>query len=595
MGDILKGCKRSCYDDEEEQYIDSAEVQICFDEEFLQKNQYLGEFSEQATLPDGTVFNEKEKARDNLDVYSRDEVDDKIDWEHDHMLDTVNSTMRAHLDAEDPHGDRAYVDSITQQQQNAITTQLNNLKNNIEATLSRSLSTFLKTGDFEQFRQELLCDIARKLSNTYSKDKLYTKLEIDVLNEQFVKKDGSVPFVRPQTGVDPRLDKHLATKRYVDNAFAHASDFLNNVEFRNWINQKLAVYAKLSDTYSRSVIDSKLESLVESSVDAALNRELANILDDHLNTVDPHGDRAYADGKFVPYDTLATLGTTDVPSLTEELRTEITNKVDTAIEQNIPVWQSSGPVQSTVGFVEDNTDFEGKEFTLQSIMDMIFYGRGVYIDTSDNTVILGNKTYVSIRVQGSSENIDNIVVKQNGVIISVLDISDLDLNNVATLLSDPVVENTTFTVEVNYVGVDNPITATKQVTIGSAVFIGIIDKFQNTTAITWNDLLQLTRSDSTNNEFFSTGPDGEIEDIEKDFDFTSSTQKQILVAVPATSPDISEMSVSLQSYDIDAFNIINQIPMNIPVEGQNPQQVLYKFMIYKQGLNTLDTTVLFKF
>jgi len=37
MGDILRGCKTSCYD-EEEQYLDSAEVQICFDDEFLTKN-----------------------------------------------------------------------------------------------------------------------------------------------------------------------------------------------------------------------------------------------------------------------------------------------------------------------------------------------------------------------------------------------------------------------------------------------------------------------------------------------------------------------------------------------------------------------------
>jgi hypothetical protein len=32
-------------------------------------------------------------------------------------------------------------------------------------------------------------------------------------------------------------------------------------------------------------------------------------------------------------------------------------------------------VQSTVGHVEDNTDFNGKEFTLQGIMDAIFYGK----------------------------------------------------------------------------------------------------------------------------------------------------------------------------------------------------------------------------
>ena len=227
-------------------------------------------------------------------------------------------------------------------------------------------------------------------------------------------------------------------------------------------------------------------------------------------------------------------------------------------------------------------------------MDMIFYGRAVYIETVDENVILGDSTYVNIRIQGSEENVSSIVVKQNGTTIATLDSTDLDANNCATIQSNPVIENTTFTVEVNYIGVDQPITATSSVTIGNAVFIGIIDKFQNTTAITWNDLIQLTRSDSTNNEFFSTTGAGTIADIEKDFDFESQTQKQILVAVPATSPSISEMSVTNQTYDIDAFNVINQIPMSIPV-GQGTETVLYKFMVYKQGLNTLDTTVLFKF
>jgi hypothetical protein len=107
MGDILKGGQQ--------QVCNSVPVSDEIDlTDFLRHSQYLGEFSEEALLPDGTTFNEKAKARDNLDIYSRSEVEDMVDTEHDHMLDTVNSTMRSHLDATDPHGDRAYTDSKIQ-------------------------------------------------------------------------------------------------------------------------------------------------------------------------------------------------------------------------------------------------------------------------------------------------------------------------------------------------------------------------------------------------------------------------------------------------------------------------------------------------
>jgi hypothetical protein len=37
-----------------------------------------------------------------------------VDNEHDHMLQTVNSTMREHLEADDPHGSRAYTDAVAE-------------------------------------------------------------------------------------------------------------------------------------------------------------------------------------------------------------------------------------------------------------------------------------------------------------------------------------------------------------------------------------------------------------------------------------------------------------------------------------------------
>lgn len=586
MGDILKGGQQ--------QVCNSVPVSDEIDlTDFLRHSQYLGEFSEEALLPDGTTFNEKAKARDNLDIYSRSEVEDMVDTEHDHMLDTVNSTMRSHLDATDPHGDRAYTDSKIQQQSQTINTQINTVRSNLESTITRSLLGYLKSGDFETFKSQITRDIALQLDSVYKKNKVYTKEEINSLNQQFVKKDGSVPFIKPQEGIDPKLDRHLATKRYVDNAFSHATDFLNNIEFRTWINQKLAAYAKLSDTYSRDTIDNKLEDLVDSVVDTAVNRALTDILQTHINAEDPHGDRAYVDANFVSKESLSELSPEDIPNVTNTLREEITSEINQSIEEAQPVWETSGPVQATVGFVEDGSDFDGKAFTLQGIMDAIFYGKLVQIHAAEQ-VVLGSTTDVTVSIHGSTETVRTIIIKQGNTVIAELEASDLDNTGQATVRSNYIMEDTTFTVEVYYYDISSPTTASTIVKVGYGVFVGIIDKYTSASTITWADLKQLTLSDPTNNKFFATAGDG-VPDIEMDFDFASSTYKQILVAVPATHPSISEMSTSSQQFGIDAFNVINQIPLSFELESGDTQSVLYKYMVYKEGIITLSTKVTFKF
>ena len=585
MEDILRGGTSSseCLQEVNEQEVDTSN--------FLQKDQYLGEFSETAELPDGTIFDEKAKVRDNLNLYSKPEIEDMIDAEHDDMLNSVSVSMQTHLNAEDPHGDRAYSDAKLAQQNNTFNTQLNTLRNNLESQISRVLINYIQTSDFETFRTSLTDQLRTALNNVYNKTQVYSKTQVDNLNQQFVKTNGSTPFTKPQEGIDPQLSRHLATKRYVDNAVQHAADFLNNTEFRTWINQKLSAYAKLSDTYSRNTIDNKLEDLVESVVDTVINNTISELLGEHLSANDPHGDRAYADGAFVRKDELETLTIEDFPLLVDE----IAEQTQQSIEENIvePVWKSTAPVQATVGLVENNTDFGGRSFTLQGIMDVIFYGKVVQI-LADESVIIGKTTNVQIFIHGPIETITNIVIKQGDEIIAQLENVDLDEFGGATVVSNPILEDTTFTLEVYYQDVDSPTTDSVLVKVGYGIFVGIIDKYQVTTAITWNDLVQLTRSDPDNNKMVSASGNT-IQDIEMNFNFESQTPKQILIAAPTTYPSISEMSTSSQQFGIDAFNLVNQIPLQVDLDGQNTQQVLYKYMVYKQGLVKLSTKVTFKF
>lgn len=589
MGDndiLIGGQTSGCNTEPTETSIDTSN--------FLQKDQYLGEFSDQAILPDGSTFNEKAKVRDNLDIYSRSEVEDMVDTEHDHMLQTVNSTMRQHLEQDDPHGSKVYADEAIRQQYNTITVELNTLKANLESLLNRRLLEFVKTNDFETFKSQVLRDMALAFENVYTKAKVYTKDEINVLNSQFVKINGTTPFTKPQEGIDPKLDRHLATKRYVDNVFAHATDFLNNIEFRTWINQRLAAYAKLSDTYNRNTIDNKLQNLVDSVVETAVNKALTDILADHLEAEDPHGDRAYADGKFATKESITNLSKEDVPDLVEELERDRDAATAAAIKEAEPVWKTAGPVQTTVGFVEDNTDFQGKEFTLQGIMDAIFYGKQVQIDAGDE-VVMGATTDVTITVHGSTETVTRIVIKQGDEVLAELEASDLDDNGQATVKSLPIIEDTEFTVEVYYYGIDEPVTASTTVKVGFATFIGIIPKYETASTISWDRLVELANSDPTNNKFFSTREES-ISDLELRYNFeTPGDPKQIFVAVPADYPDIVEMATSSQQFGIDAFNVVQQVPLNIKLQNGVIKTMLYKYFVYKQAIVTLSTKVTFKF
>lgn len=558
----------------------------------LRKDYYLGEFSEEATLPDGTTFNEKSKVRDNLDLYSRTEIENMVDNEHDHMLDTVNTTMQNHLNSNDPHGTKAYTNSAIRQQGQTFTTQLNSLRTSLETAIARGVVGYLKTADFETFKSNIYNTLNSELEKVYRKSKVYSKDEINILNQQFVKKNGSVPFTKPQEGIDPVLDRHLATKRYVDNVFAHVSDFLSNIEFRTWINQKLAEYAKLTDTYSRDTIDTKIENLVNSVVESAVNRALLDVLTNHIEASDPHGDRAYADGKFLTTEDLSNITTDSVPLLVEGLQ----STVQEAVANSEKLWTTTSPVEKTVGYIESGTDFNRRSFTLQGIMDAIFYGKMVQISAAAETALYGSEVVLTVKVRGPKESIDHFIIKQNGTPITVeIPSSYLDENGEYQFISNFIREDTTFSVEVYYIDSADPVIDTTFVKPSYNVFVGLIYQYQRSDSVTWNDMVELVQEDNINNKLFETGLNNTVPDIEMNFNFESDSPKQILIAVPASCPSVSQMNTTSQQFGSEAFNIIGQIPLNIEQDDGSTYSMMYKYMVYKQGLVSLSTKVNFKF
>lgn len=193
MGDILSvNTNQSCIN-QQESWIDTSM--------FLQKDNYLGEFSSEAPSEDGGTIDEKALARSNLEVYSKVETDDSVQQ-------AIEEELNAHINANDPHRDRAYTDSCIQNTSNNFTTQLDNLRTSLE---------------------RLINNVQNTLVNNYA---LSSQLN------DFVKKDGSTPFINPQKGVDPTSKQHLATKNYVDRvADPKIREYLNSEEFETLLNQ----------------------------------------------------------------------------------------------------------------------------------------------------------------------------------------------------------------------------------------------------------------------------------------------------------------------------------------------------------------------
>ena len=227
-------------------------------------------------------------------------------------------------------------------------------------------------------------------------------------------------------------------------------------------------------------------------------------------------------------------------------------------------------------------------------MDAIFYGKQVQIFTPEFATV-GETIDVTVAVHGSRETVSRVIIKQGDTIIAELEGVDLDDQGQATVRSLPVLEDTVFSVEVHYYGIEEFITAESTVKVGYLAFIGLLPKWESAATVGWDRLLELNSQDSENNQFTSTNGES-INELDIRYNFSSpNEQKHIFVAVPSDYPDIVEMSTSSQQFGIDAFNVIDQIPLNIELSTGDTKTVLYKYFVYKESLVTLSTKVTFKF
>lgn len=578
---------------------DTVDVPTTADEsvQYLEKDNFLSEYENES---------EKSVVRENLNVYPKNAVYTK-DETDTNIATTVTTAVNKHLSVEDPHGTLDTVrEMIADMAKTDGSTPFTSPQSGVEPISDSHLTTkkfvtrllnehtrLVGPDDPHQILPEVRTILEKyvKSSDIFTKSQLYTKQDVDNLLKTFLKKDGSTPFTIAQIGVDPTIDSHLATKRYVDKTlYAHLVD-VDPHGFLTILNQRLASYAKIANvydktqTYSRSQIDAFINKWVQEAVAGAI-AEYMETVDDRFETI--RQEKYVKQDGSVPFKApqkgvdaidpqdLVTLY--QVEEKVENLQEQITN--------NEPIWKTSGPVESTVGHIDDNTPVPAT-MSLQEVLDAIFYGKGISISAPDY-VTINNKVPVTLCVHGSTGLIDVAELYQDGELTISFVKEDFE-NGCVTTDSLPIVEDTEFTFKVTYT---NGAVHEESITVKVAlpIFVGLLPKWKFGNVVTWNYLEELASEEPNNNQFISSS--NNLNQISINYGFQDAKLRHPFVVVPVSYPDLDNMSTTPQKFGIDAFDVIDMIPLKVPgVE----KDIIFKIYIYRQALSSLNQEVTFNF
>lgn len=567
--------------------------------QYLEKDKFLSEYE-----------NEGEKAvvRENLDVYSKGSVYNKTEADTK-LSEAIKTAFQKYLGEDDPHGIlprviemiRDFTKKDGSTPFNAPQAGVDPLEDS-DLTTKRFVSKLLREHINTEDPHEILPEVKDilekyvKTSDVYPKSQVYTKNEINKQAGEYLKKDGSTPFSKPQIGIDPQIDSHLATKRYIDKVlYQHLVD-VDPHDFISILNKRLASYIKRSEvwdktqTYSRTQIDDNIQKLVNQAIGASISEYIDSINNKFENI---RQQRYVKQDGSIPFrspqigvdateeNELTTLG--QVITLLEDVRNDLAETIDSKECE----WITSGPVQSTVGHVEDGT-LLAKTVSLQEIMDAIFYGKGIEIN-SPKLGSIGESINVEVCVQGSLAEVEHAELHQNGELIATFTKEDFEDQSCITVKSKPIKEDTVFVFKVFYMN-GSTHEVESQTKVSLPVFIGLLPKWKFGNTVSYNYLLEIYKEDPTNNQFYDLGKD--LTKVKHTYSFAGTKQYHFMVAVPADYPELSLMSTPSQQFNSDAFDIIDMIPFQLP---KAETDTVYKLYIYKEALIRANLPITFNF
>lgn len=571
--------------------------------QYLEKDNYLSEYENET---------EKSVVRENLNVYPKNAVYTK-DETDSNIATTVTTAMNKHLSVEDPHGTLNTVkEMITDMAKTDGSTPFTSPQSGVEPISDSHLTTkkfvtkllnehtrLIGSDDPHQILPEVQTILEKyvKSSDIFTKSQLYTKQDVDKLLTSFLKKDGTTPFTIAQIGVDPTIDSHLATKRYVDKTlYAHLVD-VDPHGFLTILNQRLASYAKIANvydktqTYSRTQIDAFINKWVQEAVEASI-AEYMETVDDKFESI--RQDHYVKQDGSVPFkNPQAGVNATEPEHLVtlqqiDDKTSELKENLEAQIKDKESLWITSGPVETTVGFVEDNTPMPAT-MTLQEVCDAIFYGNGISMDVPEYVVI--TKTCpITLCIHGSTALVQVAQLFQNDKVIYTFTGDDFK-DGCITVDSEPLLEDAEFKFKVTYTnGSVHEQTAT--VKCYMPVFVGLLPKWKTGSTITMDYLIQLCEEDTdgTQDRFINYG--GDLKSFTFKYVFTDASLRHPFIVLPESYPNLETMVTKSQSFGVDAFNVINNIPLKVPgVE----KDIIFKIYIYKEALATLNQEVTFNF
>lgn len=554
---------------------------------YLEKDKYLSEFQTEG---------EKAVVRENLDIYAKNSVYNKT--ESDTILnEKLKAAFDKYLNMEDPHGILPIVkDMFEGVVRNDGSTPFILPQKGVDPVqdyhlvtkrfVTQLLKEHLDIEDPHQILPEVqnILEQYVKQSQVYFRDQLYTKNEIDQQGNQYIKINGTTSFTKPQIGIDPQIDSHLSTKRYVDQSiYKHLID-VDPHGFISILNNRLASYVKASNvydktqTYSRTQIDSVIRSLVYDAAKEAI-QEHTNIDDPHniltqvqkLKYIKQDGSTPFKN----PQKGVDAIDPQDLVTL-QQVQNEVNSKKVT--------WLTSGPVETTVGFVEDNSQLP-EELTIQEIFDAIFYGKSVSI-TVPEYVTMGESGKLTLCVHGSIATIAIGELYQGNKLIYTFTKEDFE-EGCVEVDSEIITGDTDFTFRITYIN-GTSIEDKESIKCSMPIFVGTLPKWKFGNTVTMDYLKELVAEDPNNNKFVQGLPSY----ISINYNFTDPKLKHLMVVVPYSYPKLKDINTQVQKFGLEAFDIINMIPFQI--EGAK-EDIIYTIYIYRQALSRLDQEVTFNF
>lgn len=568
--------------------------------QYLVRDNFLSEYEKDE---------EKSVVRENLNVPSKDTVYTKQDVDTQ-VSQKIRDAIQEYLNMEDPHGilptvEQMIADMVKTDGSTPFTQPQQGVDPKVDSHLTtkkyvdKLVKEHTTAEDPHNTLQEVYNILTKyvKSSDVFSKSQLYTKQDIDSQSKDYIRKDGTTPFTKAQVGADPQIDSHLATKRYVDKTLYNHLVDVDPHNFISILNQRLAAYAKRKDvfdktqTYSRTQIDSIINKAVNTQIEYNL-KDYMDIVDSKLEWVRQQG-YVKQDGSIPFLNPQSGVDATEEQHLTtlrqvNSAIASVQESLETKINDKECVWITSGPVESTVGHVEDNTPMP-PTMTLQEVCDAIFYGKGICIEVPDY-VIITQTCPVTLCIHGSLGLVEYAELYQDDQLIYTLQKEDFE-DGCITVDSLPILKDTEFTFKVYYTnGAIHEATATVKCYL--PVFVGLLPKWKFGNTITMEYLIQLCNEDpdGTQNRFLNYGDD--LKSFTFKYKFTDAALRHPFIVIPESYPDLESMVTKSQNFGIEAFDVIDMIPLTVPgVE----EDIIFKIYIYRQALSSLDQEVTFNF